>query len=436
MLTQTRDFINSKKLFTFSHKLLVGVSGGADSLCLLDLLHKLGYSVEVAHCNFQLRDQEADKEQAFVQSFCEEREIECHTINFQTQEYAAEKGISIEMAARDLRYEWFYKLCEKRSLDYIAIAHNQNDVIETFFINLNRGAGLKGLRGIQVKNCRVVRPILFASREQIELYCKKNSLDFKIDSSNLKNDYLRNKFRNIIIPEFVKLNPNFQQQLVDNIGHLDEAFSIYQERVEEVKALVCTENEEILEIDINSLVAYKAYKTYLFEIVKAYGFRSAQVDEIIKISHSESGKIVESQTHKILKDRNNLLIYPIQNSELEVKIDSSYQNDLGMEISDFLIDDDFRFSREAEICQLDFDKVSFPLSVSYWQTADYFYPLGMKNRVKLKDFFINNKISVAQKSKIKIIKDSTGNIIWVAGYRMDNRYKITQTTNKVLQIKI
>jgi tRNA(Ile)-lysidine synthase len=434
MIEQTQTYIKQNKLFSKSDRLLVAVSGGFDSICLLYILHKLKYKIEVAHCNFNLRNDESNRDEDYVIQFCEELKIKLHKTNFDTKAYSKKRSISIEMGARELRYNWFEELILKQKLTKIAIAHNSNDVIETFFINLNRGSGLKGLTSIKPINGHIVRPILFASRNEILNYCEENGLSPKMDSTNLENDYLRNKFRNIIIPEFNSINPDFEKTILSNIKSLNETYSIFNDKIQEEKKKVSFFKEENLHFDIQMLKKLSPLNTYLYEFVKEFGFKASQIPDLVNILDSETGKLIESETHIILKNRDELIIFKNINLNFDIELNFEKKNKFGLSFSQFAKDGDFKIIKDLSIAQLDFDKISFPLRARNWKEGDSFIPLGMKNKVKLKDFFINNKFSKIEKQTTPLLVDASNKIIWIVGHRIDDRFKVVKNTKRVLKI--
>ncbi|RLD60716.1 MAG: tRNA lysidine(34) synthetase TilS, partial [Bacteroidetes bacterium] len=290
MLNKFTEYIENEKLFNKTDKILLTVSGGVDSVVMLDLFIKSRLSFGIAHCNFNLRGKESDLDEKFVKQLAKKNNIEIHTVSFKTEEYAKSNGISIEMAARDLRYEWFEKIRQNFDYSYIATAHHKNDVIETFILNISRGTGIKGLCGIQPKVNKIIRPVLFALRKEIEEYCTTNNLQYREDASNATLKYKRNIIRHKILPELKNLNPNINNTIIDDIAIFNDVEKIYRSSIEEKKLKILTkENDKIL-INIKELKKLNPLKTYLYEFLKPYNFQSQNITDIIKSLDSISGK--------------------------------------------------------------------------------------------------------------------------------------------------
>ena len=437
MLTEFNSFIQKKLLCTKTDKILVAVSGGVDSMVLLHLFIDAGYNVALAHCNFNLRDKESDEDEIFVKNTCVKLMIENHFISFSTREYASEKKISIEMAARDLRYSWFNSLLEKYKYTKIATGHHLNDSIETVFINLTRGTGINGITGIKPKNATIIRPLLFATRSEIEEYAKYNKLPFKTDSSNASNEYVRNIIRNEIIPAFKRINPSFEATMQQNLEHFTDAACIFNHQVEKTNSNLITEEGTGIKIHIDKLLLQTQSQTYLFEMLSPYGFSKDTVNKIMQSARKEPGRIFYSNTHKILIDREFLIleakleensIYTINN------LDDFTQLPIKIEALHFQIEA-FNLFKTNSIACLDAEKIEFPLILRKWETGDSFFPLGMTKKKKLSDFFIDQKLDRFQKEKIWVL-ESDRKIVWLVGHRIDNRYKITTNTKKVLQLTL
>lgn len=407
---------------------IIGLSGGSDSVALLDILQKLGYNCIAAHCNFHLRDEESIRDENFVKQLTNSYDIKLYKIDFQTTEYAKKHSISIEMAARNLRYEWFEKIRKEVDGQAVATGHHLDDNIETVLINLTRGTGLKGLTGIPAKNGNVVRPLLNTSRKKIKEYLSYNNLSFVEDSTNISTDIVRNKFRHEIIPHLEKINPSLKLTFADTIQNLKGAYNIYNNDIENIKSKICKFKDELLYINIESLLQEKEQSTILYEILKDYNFNSSTIRQITENLNFESGKLFYSSTHSLLKDRTHLIVRPIfstQNNLEKVKIRSRL----------LVKDDSFILSKDNRTVHLDADKINYPLTVRNWESADSFYPLGMKGKKKLSDFFIDLKINRFEKEKILVLL-SQDEIIWVVGYRIDERFKVDENTKNIIELQI
>lgn len=437
MKSRFQEYINQNKICTSTDRVLVGVSGGIDSVCLLYLFKQAGYKIGIAHCNFQLRGEESDQDELFVQNIANEYNIPFYKTRFNTSEIAQSEGISIQMAARDLRYEWFEETRLKFGYDSIAIAHNKNDIIETFLNNLSRGTGIKGLTGIKEKSGRIIRPLLFANRNKIEDFITKNKIEYREDSSNKSTKYSRNLIRHEIIPLFEKINPKFQDTIVENISRLKEVESIYLNEIERKKADLISKKDDILLIDIEKLKEIEQKSSFLHEFISPLGFSQTQIEDIIDCINSTPGKQFFSLTHRLIRDRNYLII-----NEISAVKDKSYlidantikiDNPIQLDFTEIEKDHTFSLIKNENIGLFDLDLIDFPLTLRKWKKGDYFMPLGMKNLKKISDFFIDQKLSIIDKENTWIL-ESNNKVIWIIGYRIDERFKITNHTKNILKI--
>ena len=428
MKNKVQHFITEKSLFSIEDKLILGISGGADSVCLMHVFLELGYSFELAHCNFNLRGEESDADEYFVKDLAKEHQLKVHIKQFDTMVYAAENKISTQMAARDLRYAWFEKLRIKSNAKYLAIAHHANDDVETFFINLVRGSGLKGFLGIKEKNNAIVRPLLSVSRLEIEQYLKDRGLVFREDSSNASVKYLRNKIRHELIPLLAQMNPSIQQTVKDEMRILDGVAQIYASKVEEVRNDLTQEKNGIVQLEISALLALNPLHSYLYELLSAYGFYA--VEAISKALQGQSGKQFFSSTHQLVVDRENIFI-SLLNKENEVFeiTEKTISLVYPLEIN-FKVMADKTIIYDNNIAQLDVEKLKFPLTLRKWKEGDKFMPLGMKKFKKLSDFFIDSKFSIIDKQEQWLLCSGV-DIVWVLGCRIDERYKLESNTKKV-----
>lgn len=428
MKNKVQQFISEKSLFIREEKLILGISGGADSVCLMHVFLELGYSFELAHCNFNLRGEESDADECFVKDLAKEHQLKVHIKQFDTLVYAAENKISTQMAARDLRYAWFEKLRIKSNAKYLVIAHHANDDVETFFINLVRGSGLKGFLGIKEKNNAIVRPLLSVSRLEIEQYLKDRGLVFREDSSNASVKYLRNKIRHELIPLLAQMNPSIQQTVKDEMRILDDVAHIYASKVEEVRKDLTQEKNGIVQLEISALLALNPLHSYLYELLSAYGFYT--VEAISKALQGQSGKQFFSSTHQLVVDRENIFI-SLLNKENEVFeiTEKTISLVYPLEIN-FKVMADKTIIYDNNIAQLDVEKLKFPLTLRKWKEGDKFMPLGMKKFKKLSDFFIDSKFSIIDKQEQWLLCSGV-DIVWVLGCRIDERYKLESNTKKV-----
>ena len=436
MLRQFKQFVNSNRLFDHSHSLLAAVSGGADSVVMLHLLAQCRLKVAVAHCNFQLRGADADGDEEFVRQLAESYEMPFFSIRFDTLAYAEQHHLSVEMAARELRYNWFAQLAAEHHFDRILTAHHLNDNIETLLLNLTRGTGINGLTGIAAINSNIARPLLFATRSQIEKYARLNNLTFRTDYTNLTDDYQRNIVRHRIVPVLKEINPSFEERMLKNFKHIRQAADIYNWYIDKAKAEMLKTDGNGCTIDAEKLVQQPFAEPILYECLKPFGFNGAQVEDVIKNLGQKSGCTFSSGSHKLLVDRSQIIIEPAEQTEFEPIVIDSPQNidSLGIKMK-VVSADDFVLDKRHCVACLDFDKLQFPLTIRRWQHGDFFYPLGMAKAQKLSDFFVNNKVNVFEKERAMVLT-SGEHIAWVVGFRPDNRFKISDKTQHILIVSI
>ena len=439
MVEQFLKYIHNEKLFHSSQRILLAVSGGADSLLMLHLFVNTGFSVAVAHCNFGLRGSESDADEQFVADYCDQHNITFYQKSFSTEDFAKQEGISIEMAARDLRYNWFNQLLFQNHYDFLATAHHQDDVIETFLINLSRGSGIRGLSGIQPKSRKIIRPMLFTNRDEILEYCSRMKIEFRTDSSNQETVYKRNLIRHEVLPLLEQVNPAFRKNALRTIENLNETSQLFQQRMSEIKVFVYSEDEMGAIIHIEKLLSLSPLRTILFELIREFGFQIEQVDDIIDSLTKESGRKFYSNEYRLIKDREYLLIAPyISKPDQIFYIDEDCReisHPVRLTIDKLDRTPAFRFSTHSSVVDLDLDKLVFPLILRHWQDGEYFQPLGMSGLKKLSDFFIDEKYSIPEKENAWIL--ASGNrVVWLVGKRLDDRFKITSKTKQILRIRL
>ena len=438
MLDRFVEFVKGKELFAPQQKVLLAISGGIDSMVLLHLFEKTGFKYGIVHCNFQLRGEESDGDEKFVKQQVLVHGVQSFFQQFETEEYARLNGISIEMAARELRYEYFEKIRSENDYDYIATAHHQDDLIETFFLNLSRKTGIKGLTGIKEKAGRIIRPLLYAGRRDIEKYASKNFIDFREDSTNKEVVYQRNFLRNKILPLFSELNPSFGKNILASIENLKEVENVYDFFISAETEKVISQSGEGLNFNIDALKNLEFPMLVLLETLKEYNFNPSVIEEIFNSLESESGKQFFSKTHRLVKDRGRLFVIPVSIDENQIfyieKDDIELFAPLALTIEKHS-GEGFKISKEPNVACLDFDKLEFPLLVRKWKQGDYFQSLGMTGFKKLSDFFIDEKIPVHEKENIWLLC-SGKKIVWIMGHRIDNRFKITPNTKSVFQIEM
>lgn len=434
-------YIQNLTLFTKNDHLLVAVSGGTDSMALCNLLIEAGYHFSVAHCNFSLRGKESDNDENFVIEYCKKNKIKCFTKKFKTTLYAKNKGISIQMAARELRYNWFNELIAKHNFDYLLTAHHANDNIETFFINLLRGSGINGLKAILPKKDKTIRPLLFATRAEIEAYIAKNKILYREDSSNKEDKYLRNHLRLQVIPALKKLNPSFEKTISNEIEILQQTNLILQKEIETQRKKLFIKEGAIYKVNIEKLLKTTATKLILFELIKDFGFNTSKANDIYDCLKAQSGKVFISETHTIIKDRDFILI---KKNENETHADFFIDENTAILKSPIKIKIEFIKGNLDSIPKkgftpakafIDADKISFPLLLNKWQIGDKFKPLGMKGFKKVSDFFTAEKATLFDKQNQWILRCNS-DIVWLVGKRVDDRFKISTSTKKICVISV
>lgn len=434
-LKKFTDFIDQNRLFDHEGAVLVAVSGGMDSVLMVHLLKAAGYKLAIAHCNFQLRGDEALADQAFVKALARQNNIPFYTINFNTQQYAAQNKISIQMAARQLRYAWFEELRGQYQYTAIALAHHQNDAIETILLNLVRGTGIAGMHGILPKNGQLVRPLLCFTRDEIEKLINDNGLTYVEDSSNASTKYARNKLRHEVIPKLRELNPSLENTFQNNLERFKDLETLLELRVDELKSSLVSGTDNETHIAIAEVKKLNPQRLLLYKLLEPYGFNETIVDDVISVLDKHSGRVFESATHQLLLDRHKLIITSVEKREQNPV--SISQDETSVHFGNYklniLHDDAPVIIKDNPMAvSVDVAKLIFPLTVRNWQQSDAFYPIGMKTRKKLSDFFIGLKIPVHQKTQIPLLINGNGEIIWLGGYRPDDRYKVTENTKKVV----
>ncbi|MBN2806307.1 MAG: tRNA lysidine(34) synthetase TilS [Prolixibacteraceae bacterium] len=438
MYDQFLQYIRDEALFTRQHKLLLAVSGGIDSVVLTSLIDRLGNDYALAHCNFKLRGEDADTDEMFVQNLAEKLGVSCYRKSFQTNDYAREKGISMEMAARELRYTWFESVREEQAFDFIVVGHHFDDVMETFLLNLSRGTGIRGLTGIRPKNGLVVRPLLFATRNDIEAYASEHQLEYRHDGSNDDTSIRRNLVRHQLLPLFRQLNPAFTGKLEQSIRFLDETKQVYFQKIEEVRATIVRNEGPRWYIDIKALQELKPLSVYLYELLRPFHFNADVVELINRALNGTPGSMFFSPDYRLVIDREELIVTPLELQGAGLfYIEGSDQfvtEPLPLKLTSLPLESSFVIPKSPDIAVLDADTIQFPLIVRKWKQGEYFRPLGMKGFKKLSDFFIDEHYSIPDKEEAWILA-SGDQVVWIIGKRIDDRFKITPSTQKVLRIE-
>jgi tRNA(Ile)-lysidine synthase len=431
-------YIEGKALFKREERILLAVSGGIDSMVMCDLFSKADFQFGIAHCNFQLRGKESDEDERFVREVALKINAAFFVKQFNTAQYAAENKISIQMAARKLRYQWFNELLEQNNFTYLSTAHHKDDVIETFFINLVRGTGIAGLSGITEKRNNIIRPLLFTDKAKIIEYAKEKHLAYREDSSNLCDKYMRNKIRHHIIPLFKELNPNAFNNSITSIGHLKDVGSILLEKIETIKPKVLSRKDGQIKLSIKELKKLRPLSICLFELLKEFGFNSQIIKEIESHLKAESGKKFYSAQYKLVKDRDFLIIVKQQFDGLanEALIDERTPEIITPIHLKFKVfkKDGFFIPLTSTIASLDMNKLKFPLLLRKWKQGDRFQPFGMKGQKLLSDFFVDQKLSLIDKENIWVLC-SDNEIAWIVGYRISDKFKITDNCREIFNIE-
>ena len=405
------------------NKTILALSGGIDSMVLADMLLKSKADFVLAHCNFHLRGEESDGDEQFVRDFAERNALTLYVKQFDTMSYAKEHGVSIEMAARDLRYAWFEELRQQLGYDKIAVAHHADDQLETFFINLLRGAGIRGLKGMRPVNGNIIRPLLDKSREEIHQYAIENGIKWREDHTNAETQFLRNKIRHELLPVIDGISKEGRASILKSISHLASENELYRELVDEKLFQIVKKDGEVQKTShLSPLTSH-----LLFEWLRDYGFNSDQVHFIYEAMNGQPGTSFFSPTHKVTIERDGVELTPIcQHDKTQVElVYEQHPND-----------DNFVIDKSPEVAQLDYDKLTFPLKLRMWQAGDRFYPLGMKGSRLLSDFMKDLKFTTRQKEECQVLTTAKDEIVWVVGRRVDERFKVTDKTKSILKIQM
>ena len=433
MVSKFQEHLKSKFPFLQKAKILIAVSGGLDSMVLLELLLLSKLDLAVAHCNFQLRNAESDGDEAFVKSYCSTHSIHGYFQRFDTKQFAEDEKLSIQVAARKLRYERFYELLATENFDFVATAHHLDDQLETFLIHFSRGTGLDGLTGIPSQKDKIIRPLLTFSRAEIATFANENNLKWREDSSNASDKYVRNKIRHQVVPILKELNPSFLDSFENTLQNLNQAQSLVEDASRIVYRKVVKDVDNQKKIDLNELLQLPNYQAYLYQWLMPFGFSAWQ--DIYNLVEAQSGKQIFSEHFRLLKDRETLIIEP-----KSVKISDDFfihenQSQLNFPLKlSFCNVDDITIN-DSKTIFVDAKTLKFPLQLRKWQEGDYFYPFGMNGKKKISKFFKDEKISVIDKEKIWLLC-SENRIVWIVGKRMDDQFKVTENTQTIIKIQL
>ena len=442
MLEKVKEFIHKENLIQHNSKVIVGLSGGIDSMVLLDILILLGYQCMAAHCNFHLRGEESNRDENFVKKWCISLDVPYTSINFDTKQYASDRKISIEMAARELRYNWFETLRKHHQANFIAVAHHKDDSVETVLLNLIRGTGIKGLTEKKKKNGYVVRPLLCVSRYEIEKYILERDIPYVTDSTNSEDLYLRNAIRLNVIPMLETLNPSVKDTIYRTSNNVTEAEKVYSESIKKLIRVVFNDNK----IDINELRQTASPRSVLFELLTHYDFTPSTIEDISKSIDSISGKIfysdsssgLDKKKYRLIKDRNYFLLDTIDDVNND---NQTYLIEEGISEINFplnlkirLLNSPADIKYNSRFLYIDAEKIKYPLVLRKWRSGDWFIPYGMEGRKKLSDYFTDRKFSLKDKEDVWLLA-SENDIVWIIGERNDNRFKITENTKEIIFIE-
>jgi tRNA(Ile)-lysidine synthase len=414
-------------------KILIAISGGLDSTVLTHLLHQLKFNISLAHCNFNLRGTESDSDEKFVQELGQQLNIKTFTTSFNTEAFAKENKLSTQIAARELRYEWFEKLVKENHLDYILTAHHADDNLETFLINLTRGTGLDGLTGIPLINKNIVRPLLAFSRNEIEQYAIQNSIAWREDKSNASTKYIRNKIRHQVVPILKEINPSLLDSFQKTSSHLQGSQQIIDDAITEFKKKAVTKEKEVIKISVTEFQKVSQPKAYLFEILKGFGF--SEWNDVFQLLSAQSGKFILSKTHRLLKDRNELLLTQISPKNTSDYFIDQSNTTISTPVQLIIEDVETVALSEKHIIFIDKEKLEFPLTIRKQKEGDIFYPSGMLGKKKISKFFKDEKFSLIDKENTWLLC-SNNQIVWVIGKRADRRFLANDSTNNILRVSL
>ena len=440
MLKLLEYYIQEHLLFTPTDRILVAVSGGIDSVILCFLLKELGADFGMAHCNFQLRGAESDLDAVFVKGLAKELNVKYYSTKFNTEKLANQEGTSIQIIARELRYNWLEDIRQAMNYDFIATAHHTNDSIETALYNLAKGSGIRGVRGILPKHDYIIHPLLFADKDMILEFGKKNKIAYREDASNATDKYMRNKIRHQIIPVLKEINPALEKTSRQTFNHLRDVETIYLWAINGIRQQIMSRSEKITKLDFKTLEYYPAKETILYELLRPFGFNSSQVMQLL--NGGKSGSQFISSSHRLIIDHEQYVIHPLN----EYQVDGNQEYLIEFEQEEIhlpkgklklvnLEEKPDQLPTTPNIACMDFAKLVFPLKLRRWRAGDQFQPLGMKGQhKKLQDYFSDKKLSILEKERTWIL-ESNGVICWIVNHRLDERFKVDESTDRVLVIK-
>ena len=433
------EFNRNKRLAGAKKCTLLAVSGGMDSVVMLNLFSKAGFPCAVMHCNFQLRGEEASADEAFVYKLAEQYKMRFYVERFDTKAYAEEFKVSIQVAARELRYKWFEEMLIEQRMQLVATAHHLNDNIETILYNLTKGTGLRGLRGIPARQGNIIRPLLFATREEIAQYCKENNLRYREDSSNAEDKYTRNKIRHHVIPLLKEINPSLEKTIGEKVELLNEIEKLYEARQKKANRQLFIVRGSDVYIPLLKLKKTPHASTILYEYLKGFGFTPSQVEDMLSVIDEPAGKQFITDKARVIKDRRFFILTQLPEQDVTVKLMEENDNVVKLGNCELRIED-----CEASVIRhpspvtefIDKSKLEFPLLLRKWKAGDYFYPIGMgMKKKKVKKFLTDLKVPLHEKEKVLVL-ESNQKIVWVVGYRLDERFKVTDKSEHICKLKL
>ena len=435
MLQNFKNHIDKNLPFLKGSKLLIAISGGIDSVVLTHLLHQLNFDIQLAHCNFQLREKESDLDEGFIKKLGKQLNIDTFSIRFDTNIYSKDNKLSTQLAARKLRYDWFQQLTDKHQFDYVLTAHHADDNLETFLINLSRGTGLEGLTGIPEINGNIVRPLLSFSQKEVEEYADKNQIKWREDASNQETKYLRNKIRHQIIPLLKEVNPNLLKTHHKTTDYLKQSQQIIADKMQEVSAKVVSKEGDLIKISIPELLKLSDPKIYLFQLLKRYKF--TEWNDVYNLIYAQSGKKILTNSYTLLKDRDFLLLLQTdkkkstENKQVIIhKKDVEITNPINLLFENTL--DKLKINTNCII--VDKFLLNYPLILRRWKAGDFFYPTGMLGKKKVSKYFKDEKLSTFEKENTWLLCSNDDKIIWIIGKRQDKRFSASNKTKQLLKI--
>lgn len=429
-------FISKNSLCTKSDRILLAISGGIDSMVMLELFHRGQFQIAVAHANFQLRGNESELDQKLVEDGCKKYSIPFYSKRFSTQEFALQNSLSIQMAARELRYTWFNELLDQTGYDFIATAHHLNDSIETALLNFVRGSGLEGWDGISIKNGKIIRPLLFVKRDEIETFANENKMVWREDRSNSSDDYQRNFIRHHVIPQLKEMNPSLENSFADAIEKISSSNELSHSAIRSFRKEFESKKDDQVLLSKKGIHTVLHREGLLWNLIKGYGFNFDQCKQIINAFTGQSGKQFHSKKFQLIVDRKQLIISKIKTEIEQVRIEKDQKLvQFGENILEISVVDSFELIKNQSVAFVDGGILEFPLVWRDWKAGDAFHPLGMNHSKKISDFLIDNKISLADKSLVTVV-ESAGEIVWVVGLRISERFKVTDQTKMILKIQL